>query len=400
MGSVLGIVIAGFASSALAGPPPLAAGPRPAQMTVAPPSPGAPADYPQSTLLGASMLQLDPMFVYGVQQGLDLLFLRRYDAAVSHFSKVEATFPGTGLRGIGESLVWQARMLENFDFRYDQQYWASSKTAKRQLEASLTVPGADSWEHLALATVVGIESIHTMRHGSYLSALQSAFQAISHIERCRSSAPQFVDLLLADGMYNYWRTVVTQSSKMLPDFGDQRQLGIEQMTRVQQDGIFLRPLAALALAYTWMEEKDWDNAARACAPNRAQFPDSVINNMICGQIDVLAGDYASAEESFERIMVVDPTNARVHYLRGWALLRQGHFDEAEIELTTYLSESYLEDWQRSATYFRLGQIQSKRQRFAAAAQSWGAAVRIDGHKEAKAQLAALEQRRRSGEITW
>ena len=56
--------------------------------------------------------------------------------------------------------------------------------------------------------------------------------------------------------------------------------------------------------------------------------------------------------------------------------------------------------QRSATHYRLGQIASKRGRYAAAALNWTAAVRIDGHKEAKAQLAALEQRRRSGEITW
>jgi predicted Zn-dependent protease len=251
-----------------------------------------------------------------------------------------------------------------------------------------------------MASVVGIESIHTMRQGSYITALQLAFQAIGHIEECREAAPQFVDLQLADGMYNYWRTVVTMSSKVLPDFGDQRKLGIDQMSRVQRDGIFVRPLASLALAYTWMEEKDWTAATKSCASNRANFPDSVINNMICGQIDVYAGNFERADESFERIMAVDPANARVHYLRGWALLKQHRLDEAELEFQTYLSEPYLETWQRSYSHFRLGQIAAERKQFAAAIESWQTAVKIDGHKEAKAQIAALEQLKRQGTITW
>lgn len=404
MVGVVGLALA-LIGAASAAPPPLAPGPRPAQMAFTLPAAQTPADwatydYPQSTYLGASMLQLDPMFVYGVQQGLDLLYLRRYDAALAHFAKVEGTFPNTALSAMGQVLVWQARMLENFDFRHDKEYWAASKVARKQLSDALAAPGADAWEHLALAAVIGIESIHDMRHQSYLPALQLAFQAIDHIESCRTFAPNFVDLQLADGMYNYWRTVVTQSSRLLPDFGDQRQLGIEQMSRVQREGIFMRPMASLALAYTWMEERRWTDAGRACALNRNQFPDNVINNTICGQIAVYAEDFAGADDAFERIMSVDPRNARVHYLRGWALLRQERLEEAELELNTYLREPYLEAWQRSLTYYRLGQLELKRKAYAAAVQSWQAAVKIDGMKEARAQISALEEQRRAGKIAW
>lgn len=386
-------------------PPPLAAGPRSAHMVVQMPTARTPEEwsklpYPESTYLGASVLQLDPMFVHAVQHGLELLYLRQYDVAVGHLTKTETTFPGTAIGSVGATLVWQARMLENFDFRYDKQYWDSSKVAKKKLQDALSVTGAESWEHLALAAIVGIESIHTMRQANYLSALQLAFQAIGHIESCRSRAPTFVDLLLADGMYNYWRTVVTQSSKILPDFGDHRQLGIEQMERVQREGIFMRPLASLALAYVWMEERQWGQASQACAENRRAFPNNVINNMICGQIYVYAGNYTAAEDAFARIMDTDPANARVHYLRGWMLLRQKLFDEAEIELTTYLSEPYLETWQRSGAEFRLGQIAAERKQYAVALEHWQAAVKLDGHKAARAQIAALEQQRREGKITW
>ena len=74
------------------------------------------------------------------------------------------------------------------------------------------------------------------------------------IERAKKLAPEFPDLKLGDGLFNYWRTVISRSVKGLPDFKDKRKLGIEQMEYVQDNGIFLGPAATFALTYTWLEE--------------------------------------------------------------------------------------------------------------------------------------------------
>ncbi|MEZ4238926.1 MAG: tetratricopeptide repeat protein [Myxococcota bacterium] len=386
-------------------PPPLAREPRPAELTFELPDPKnydeyAELPYPHEVYLGAKALHLDPMFVHAVREGLELLYLRRYNEARDHFARVEETFPGTGVRAVADTLVWQALMLENFDYRYDKQYWVSSKQARAELEAALAKPGNEGWERLASAAIVGIESIHTMRQGSYLSALQLAFQAMEHIEKCREAAPEFVDLKLADGLYNYWRSVVTMNSKVLPDFGDHRVEGIEQMTVVEQTGLFMKPMASFALVFSWLEENDMKRASASCTQNRVKYPDNIVNNLTCGMVYTESRRYDDALAVYDRVLQVDPKNDRVHYLKGYTLLRKGDAAGAKTELERYLASTHLEDYQKSYAQMRMGQALARLEQYAAAVDAYKAAIKIDGNKQAKKMLDKLEERKKQKKIDW
>lgn len=388
-----------------AGPPPLEREPRSPAMEFQLPE-GMTLEefrdlpYPPVTYVGARVLSLDPEFVHGVQGGLELMYLRQYTQARDHFGTLEAQFPGTGIRSVADTLVWQALMLENFDYRYDKQYWTSSKQARKDLEAAIAAPGNDAWEQLMWAAIVGIEAIHTMRQGHYLQALNLAFQAMEAIEACRAAAPEFVDLKLADGLYNYWRSVITMSSKVLPDFGDHRVEGIEQMELVEQTGVFVAPLATLSLAFTWIEENDHKRAATSCVKNRTKYPDNIVNNLVCGMVYIQMRNFPAAIEVLDRVVAVDPENVRVRYFRGLALLKQGNLEPAKAEFERYLGAQHLEPYQRSYTNYRLGQVYARLKDYPKAIEHYEAAVKIDGHKAAKASIDRLEQRRREGKISW
>jgi predicted Zn-dependent protease len=200
-------------------------------------------------------------------------------------------------------------------------------------------------------------------------------------------------------MYNYWRSVVTMESKILPDFGDHRPEGIQQMEKVEDQGVFMGPLASFALAFTWIEEKDYRKATSACARNRARYPNNVVNNLTCGTIFIYDRHFPEALAVFDRVLAVDATNIRVHYLRGWALMRSGQLDDAKNELTKYLGSEYLEPYQRSYGLLRLGQVYARQQNDAKALESYQAAIKIDGNKEAKAAIERLEEKKKTGKVS-
>jgi tetratricopeptide (TPR) repeat protein len=356
--------------------------------------------YPLEAYRAAEALHVEPEFAHGVQSGLDLVYRRDYSGARDHFAALEARFPDTVSRSLGDVVVWQALMLENFDFRYDKQYWTASKQARADLAKAEAAPGNEAWESLVRATVYGIESIHTMRQESYLPALQLAFQAMNAIEACRAAAPEFVDLKLADGIYNYWRTVVTMESKMLPDFGDHRVEGIEQMQLVEQRGLFIAPLAALALSYTWLEEGNSEKALAATVQNRAHYPDNVINNLMAGTILHQMRKYDKAIEAYDRILAADPKNDRVHYWRGVTFLKTNRVVEATAELERYLEGQFLEKWQRSYGLYRLGQVYARQEQYGEAIAKYEAAIALDGNKSAKTARDRLQERKRQGQIDW
>ena len=346
----------------------------------------------------AEQLDMDPELAVAIKDGLELLFLRKYEDARTHFYDLEKPFPGTGLAEVADVLVWQALMMENFDYRYDKQYWTSSKAARQALDAALAKEGNQAFENFLMAGVKGIEAIHTMRKSRYLPALTLAFETMDHIETTRSLAPDYTDLLLADGMYNYWRTVVTESAPMLPSFGDHKAEGIEQMQRVEADGVFLGPPATLSLAFTWIEEQDKPKARDACLKNRRVYPDNVINNLVLGSVFVSEKKYDRAIKVFDEILEDSPNNKRAVYWRGLALHKSGRLDQAMIEYETYLGFDYMEDYQRAQAWYRKGQVYERKKAWTDAESAYKTAVKTDSHKYAKKRLAAIKDKRKSGEI--
>ncbi|MBW1876988.1 MAG: tetratricopeptide repeat protein [Deltaproteobacteria bacterium] len=347
---------------------------------------------------GSEQLGLNPGYIDGVRAGLHLMYLRDYKGVREHFAALDERFPNTGISAVADTLVWQVLMLENFDYKYDSQYWVTTRRAREELEAALEIPGSEGWEHFLMAGVVGIESIHTMRQERYLPALQLALDAMAEAGKAKEAAPGFTDLLLADGMYNYWRTVVTQNSRMLPDFGDLRMEGLEQMRTVESEGVFLGPPASLALAFSYIEEHKLKAALSACARNARPYPDNIINNLLLGQVQTYMRRYTPAMASFDRILAVAPNNKRVRYWRGVTLLRSGRSPEAEQELLTYLAFDYLEDHQRAGGHYRLGQAYYRQKRYPEAVTEFKKAVKQSGHKGAKASLDRMKRLRREGRI--
>ncbi len=356
--------------------------------------------YPVLTYLGAETLKLDPQYVFEVQRGVELIYLREYSAARDHFERVEQAFPGTGVSQVVDVLVWQALMLENFDFRFDKQYWTSSGRAREVLDAALAQEGAEAWEHLLYTGIAGIEAIHTMRQEQYTRALSLAFEAMGHLKEAKEHAAEFPDLLLADGMYNYWRSVVTMTSKVLPDFGDHRVEGIEQMKAVEQSGVFLGPAATLSLAFTWLEEGQNKKALASCQKNRRDYPKNVINNLVTGSTYIYLREFDKALTVFDEVLAVDPKNKRVRYWKGVAYLKKGDPDKAISELRTYLGFDYLEKYQRAAAYWRLGTALQRKKDFAGAAAAYEQAIAIDKHRGARKALERLKERRKEGKIDW
>lgn len=349
---------------------------------------------------GARVLDLEPAFVNGIREGLELLYLRDYRGARKYFEALEGDYPHTGISATANTLVWQAMMLENFDFKYDEQYWVSSAQARADLEEAIALPGGEGFKQFLMGAIVGIEAIHHMRHEHYLKAIELAFEAMDHVAAAKEAAPEFTDLMLLDGLYNYWVTVVTLSSDILPDFGDERVTGIEQMRHVETHGIFLAAPASLAMAFTWLEEHELKRALEATMRTHRRYPDNVINNLLLGNTYTYMRRYPRALEVYDDILQVAPDNKRVHYYRGVTLLRSGDATAAEQALSTYLAFDYMEDYQRANGLYRMGQALYRQKRYGEAWTTWKEAVHVNGHKGAKAKLERMKRKRREGVIDW
>lgn len=351
-------------------------------------------EHPPHYYLGESWLGISADFIAEAHKGLDLLYLRKYRAALDQFNTLGKTHPGMSIGPVGEVLVWQALMLENFDFKFEQQYQTSHRKARQQLEEAIATPGNDGWDYFLLAGVLGIESIHTMRREEYGKALSRGYEAIKAVRKCSAAAPEFIDIELGDGLFDYWATVISRTSKMLPDLEDKREQGIEKMLRVEQRSLFLQPPATLALTFTWIEEGKRDKALASALRNHEKYPKNIINALVLGRVYGYNRKFSEAERIFKEVQAIDPKNERSHYYLSRLYMRQAKHAKALAAMNQYLSFENLGAAHRSYALYYKGQIYFRQKDYVQARTWWEASYKVDKNKRSKKRLEKLDEQGR------
>jgi len=346
--------------------------------------------FPDEVYRGAKILEMDPVFVHDIREGLELLYLRDYSAAKVYFDGMSTKYPQSAVGPVGRALIWQALMMENFDFRYDAQYSQAFARSIERLDLAKSIPGNEAWEYFLTAGILGVEAIHRLRKGSYVSALSQAFEAMRGVSKAREYAPDMPDLLLADGIYNYWRTVITESAPYLPSFGDRRVEGLEQMRQAEKTAVFLRAPANLSLTFAYMEERDHRAGLTSALSLHRQYPDNVINNLVLSRMYILNRMPRRAENVLKQILEDAPENQRSHYYLSIVYLRTGKTQKALDSIERYLAFD-LSDRLRASALYRKGNVFMTRRDYDAAETHYRQAWKLARHKLAKGRLKRIKE---------
>jgi tetratricopeptide (TPR) repeat protein len=347
--------------------------------------------YPASSYRAAEALGSDVAKVDGCRAAVELIYQRRYAEARTALAALTTKYPTSGIGPFGMVLIYQALMFENFDYRYERQYKLASEQTRAQLEKGLAEDGDQAFGELLLAGTLGIDAIHSMRKGEFLGALNRAFEAMKALEATEKAAPASIDARLADGLYLYWRSVVTMHVKLLPGFPDRRAEGIAKMREAEAGGTFVGPAASLALEYAWIEERSLPSAQERGEHLRTAYPDNVINNMTLGRVYASLRRYDDALGVYGEILGDDPANQRVHYNRGVVLARMGRETDAASAYETYLGFPDVPKDARGQTLYRLGTIYERQHQTDKAAGYFREAVAVSNNGAAKTALARLKK---------
>lgn len=355
-----------------------------------PPPAQAPAGsigmYPATVVRSAKALNVDVAMLNEAYVGVQALYSRDYKKAKQTFDGFDTKYPDTGIAAMGNVLIWQAMMLENFDFKYESQYQASYRRARQQLEQALQMPGNEAWEQFLLGGLLGVDAISTMRKGDFGKALNRGYEAMKSIDRCEELAPDFVDARLGDGLYQYWRSVVTLNSKVLPAFGDHRAQGIAAIQEVEASGTFLGPAATLALVFTWLEEVEYKKALASALVNYRAYPSNVINNLVVGRTYYYVRDYKNSERVFHEVQQIAPENNYVYYNLASLYTRTRDYPRAQEAIDKYLTFDLTDDF-AALGWYKKGNIHYAQKQYKDAEVAYQQALKLDGGmKRAKAGL--------------
>lgn len=343
-------------------------------------------------------------------EGERLLMSRNFGAAQSLFQKLSEDYPESPAGAFGIMAMWQTRMFENRDFRFVSQYDAAEKKMETLCDARLTAQRPSDWDLFVCASGYGMKGFFDGRREKWLHGLGGAIKSIRAYRRLLWLNPNFVDADMGVGMYEFWRSVVTQRFKWLPFFSDQRSAGMAKVKKVVNEGKYVRDLARANLAYMQMEMKQYDAALVNINDLMTRYPRSVLMRQAKGEVFWWQKKYPECYDVFAQVLKDDPQMTRslywmaacsvMPYLKTGAneapqtnaKIPEDIVTRAKSELAQYLQSEPIKTW-ASAAHYWLALIASFQGDKATAIAEYNQALKLDsgGAKEIKKRLARLQQ---------
>jgi tetratricopeptide (TPR) repeat protein len=328
------------------------------------------------------------------QEGMELIYQRRYPEALQVFEVAGLDFPDSPLGPVGRSIVYQAQMFENYDFTWDRVYLQEAAEAEDRFKRVARSNDQKAWNLFLLAVHQGVNAMYQVRHNDYLAGFNLAWEALENVKKVQRLAPDFHDVQLALGLYNYWRTAMTENIDYLPKFGDHREEGLAQMRVAREKGLLAPAPASLCLTYSYMESKRWDEAVQEAMWARQRYPTSILNELTIGRVYMGMKRYDDALSAFNQVVALAPENARVYWQIGEVHYKSRKDNEAaKAAYGRYIESKPLPEYKAHAHY-RVGLVERRQRHFDEAIAALELAVATDPKfKAAATKLAEVKVER-------
>lgn len=243
----------------------------------------------------------------------DLLLQRQYAKAEQKMTAIQKRWPDDIIGIAGMMFLYQLRNMENFDKRFNNQYLKWHDAGRDRAQQILDDPKADAWHLYMAGGAYAMSGYHYFREGRTLRALQDGLRGIHGLEEAFKRDPDWVDPLMGLGAYKYWRSVYTKRVRFLPFFADQRKEGIAELLQVIGRGTLSRQLASGALAWIYINEKQYIKALRLNTALLKKYPDNVIALTLQGHLMVQLKRYREAMSHYQRCLEIDPSVSNIYY---------------------------------------------------------------------------------------
>jgi tetratricopeptide (TPR) repeat protein len=276
--------------------------------------------------------------------GRDLIFHRKYDEAMIYFKKMAEEDSHSPLGSFGQMAVWQARMFENYDFRFDKEYTEVSEMNKKVVEEVLDQKDPSAWDLFLAGASSGLHGFYLMRKGSVFKALGEAGTAKKALNHALEKDPSFADVYLGLGMFDFWRSVFTNRFRFLPFFSDKRAQGLAEMEKSIQEGRVVGPLAEASLAYCYYENRDYQKAIPLLEHALKNYPENVLAKNLLSDFYLMKGNFNEAHRVLEDVMRIAPEAKVAKFFQGRVYFRENNFAEARKWFEDFLATQPNNEW--------------------------------------------------------
>ena len=218
-----------------------------------------------------------------VQDGIDLIYQLRFEAADEHFATFIAADPGNPLGHFFHAMVdWWRVLIDLEDESGDEAFYARLARCIEVCDRRLAEDADDFEAVLFKGGAIGFRGRLRGDRDQFLHAARDGLRSLPLLKKSRQMEPANKDILFGQGIYNYFRVVIPERHPVVKAFiwmlddGD-RELGLRQLEEVAREGRYARAEARYFLAQIHrVFEDDPGTALRYLEQLHGQYPDNAL----------------------------------------------------------------------------------------------------------------------------
>ncbi len=343
-----------------------------------------------------------------IQRGIDLIYNLHFDEADAHFDHIIAAAPDNPLGYFFSAMVaWWRVLIDLEDRRHDEAFYDRLARCIAVCDQRLQNQPLDFDAILFKGGAIGFRGRLRGDREQYIQAARDGLRSLPLLEQSRQLEPSNRDILFGQGLYNYFADVMPQRHAIirpvmafLPD--GNRELGLQQLREVAQQGRYARTEAAYFLAQIYRLFEEDHNAALpylqelyARYPRNALFHRYTARNLIevgrWAEGVTLYKDYVKRSAAHQVGYHAHGRIEAQYYLGRFAFFKRD-FNEAQVQLSAVDERVNATSRERDQAYaalanLYLGMIADLRGDSAKAQQRYDRVLALpvqgDSHKRAK-----------------
>ena len=263
-----------------------------------------------ATILG--ILLLAPTVLFGqarfdsiVTRGIDHVYNLDFEIAESTFDSLIALQPNHPAGHFLSAMVlWWRILIDIKNERYDDEFMEALDHVIEICDSLLDINEDDVTAIFFKGGAIGFQGRLKFHRNDYLSAVDAGRRALPLVQNASSLDPENYDILLGEGIYNYYAEVIPDKYPFLRPLllfvppGD-RKKGIEQLTLASEKARY----AAVESAYFLMQayyfhERDYIRAMAIAQRLTERFPNNMLFQRYLGRCYVSLNNWERVRSVF------------------------------------------------------------------------------------------------------
>jgi hypothetical protein len=258
-----------------------------------------------------------------IQEGIDLIYSLRFEAADRYFEGIIAADPDNPLGHFFLAMVtWWRVLIDLDDPSHDEAFYDLLQRCIYVCDRRLDEDPDDFDAILFKGGAIGFRGrLRGDRH-QFVQAARDGLRCLPLLKKSRQLEPTNKDILFGQGIYNYFAAVIPQKHPIVRpvmwflDDGD-RDLGLEQLQEVGREGRYARAEALYFLAQIHRVFEDDDaRALPYLVQLHERYPDNALFHRYRARVLVSLGRWEEGVAAYEEVVRRGQAGAPGYHTRG------------------------------------------------------------------------------------